>query len=430
MSVDYLKTQWGINMLKLRNRLDKFMLEFRNYYLIFIGLLLLFNGYIASLSGILYWTNNIAIIVSSLLLFREVKNIRKKTWDYLYLTKYYETDKLKFSDKYDDLGYKFIKKVEKEKKIAIYSKDINNRLLNSKLEYSLEKKEFVVPFEAQRIRAFVINDKKGICTNDKKIKLCSESFRCDKKIKLMYTDYFSSECTNEIASSKIGPKSNDSNEIVFEGPKLWVDDNIILDLKKSKCSNHIGISTIAITKDSCLLLIYQSKDSAQSSNKLVSSGSGSAEREDLIATTNNFSKFITDAMERELLQEIGFGNVKKEDRLKYIKKTKIIGFSRLLDRGGKPEFFGFTILNVLSKDCKPKGKEELFVSKIKKVDVKLKESKNFVDRLNRYLDNDVDISISLFLNIKFLIDFIENNEKDYKELVELLDFDLNKSLKK
>ncbi len=74
----------------------------------------------------------------------------------------------------------------------------------------------------------------------------------------------------------------------------------------------------------------------------------------------NFNEFITYGMARELAEESHISSADSKDKIKQISKlsktTYICGYIRLLDRGGKPDFFGLTLLE------QPKNKvEELFV---------------------------------------------------------------------
>ena len=76
------------------------------------------------------------------------------------------------------------------------------------------------------------------------------------------------------------------------------------------------------------------------SNKYVVSASGSVDYKDS-KSSKNLGEIIINAMNRELCEEC---NIQKNNIL----NTRIIGFGRLLDRGGKPEFFGITHLNMTS----------------------------------------------------------------------------------
>jgi len=420
-AIEYPKTQFYKKSLMIKDYCGRVKVGIVGPYVVFVILILAEYTYNTYLTEIyLSFANIIFFLISVCVLLINLYNIYKETYSYNFSTDEHNLDEVKLNDKEKGLGYDFIKKDEHGHRVAIYSKNINDRLIDKEFKYSLDNKKFVISDQSKRVKAFVINRKKGVCFNGCKIRLLSEDFVCEKKMRLMYTDYYDGECTNESAlvKIKVKDKDEDSENIVFTGSSLWTNNGIILEIENSFCSNYIGVSTLAITRDSRLILIQQSYKSAQFPDEMAPSGSGSAEKKDFV--DDNFSKSIINGMERELLEENGFRKVKRKDYSRYIKKTKIIGFSRVLSRGGKPEFFGFTILDIHSKECKLKGAETLLASDIIKTKVNL-NSKDFIDTLNKELDGERKSSVSLFLNIKFLINFIETHKEDYLERVRLLD---------
>lgn len=58
-----------------------------------------------------------------------------------------------------------------------------------------------------------------------------------------------------------------------------------------------------------------------------------------------FQQLITDTINRELSEENGFYSESIAPIADKV-KTKVIGLARLLDRGGKPDFFGITYIDV------------------------------------------------------------------------------------
>lgn len=69
----------------------------------------------------------------------------------------------------------------------------------------------------------------------------------------------------------------------------------------------------------------------------------------------SFGAFLSRAMERELMEESHLSQAQ-------IRKTVVCGYIRLLNRGGKPDFFGFTFLN-----CDQKETEKMFKNERKAI---------------------------------------------------------------
>lgn len=138
---------------------------------------------------------------------------------------------------------------------------------------------------------------------------------------------------------------------------MMSNNGTILDLNESICSNHIGISILAFTRDGKIIITTQTGDSAQSANLLAPSGSGSADFKDLGNKSITFHDFIINAMERELLEECGL-----DESMTGFVSSHVIGFARLLHRGGKPEFFGVSFINESSDFLKVTDKESMFIT--------------------------------------------------------------------
>ena len=100
--------------------------------------------------------------------------------------------------------------------------------------------------------------------------------------------------------------------------------------------NYIGASTIVITKDNCLIIGKQGDYSRANAGRYAPSGSGSVNYSDL-KLSNDFNSIIINAMEREFCEENNYSSNNKI-------KTIIIGYARLLERGGKPDFLESVIL--------------------------------------------------------------------------------------
>src|SRR5262245_10009866 len=107
-------------------------------------------------------------------------------------------------------------------------------------------------------------------------------------------------------------------------------------LSLEKASNHIGVSTIAVFDDFEIPLVVQSRRSLQSKSQIAPSGSGSADF-DLAKLSKGglFTALIASEMERELREELGLSSSIKC-------RSVVVGYCRIIDRAGKPEYFGIT----------------------------------------------------------------------------------------
>lgn len=111
-------------------------------------------------------------------------------------------------------------------------------------------------------------------------------------------------------------------------------------LEKSVMSDHIGISTLAVTTDGYVIILHQNDKALTSTDRLTPSGSGSVDFSDL-RPDSDFRETLKAAAERELREETNLPAGR-------IGHTEVIGFYRDLGRGGKPEFCCLTRLNASS----------------------------------------------------------------------------------
>lgn len=320
---------------------------------------------------------------------------------------------LQKSSKYDK--YKFINFHER---YAIYSSEVNQLLADKNLEYELKSEKFQMNQVARSTAPFVLRTafkSERILFNSAKVRLKSDlittGMLSGSKVLLQPTDYFSSICTNEMACKEVW--SRKTNTQIFDGLSFMSNNRILLDLSESKCSNHIGISTLAFTNDGKMVVTVQSAESAQSAELLAPSGSGSADLEDLKEESNTLQSFITSAMERELLEECGLIN-----NMDDLVRTHLIGFARLLNRGGKPEFFGVSFLNVPFDSLRITDKEAVFIANIMDIRVNRTKIPEFKSALNRFRrEHQGRSSFLLYLHLQFLIDYLELSPNSLLNLV-------------
>lgn len=181
-------------------------------------------------------------------------------------------------------------------------------------------------------------EKDKLIFNGKLLRMANDLYLDSKSVDVQSVRYFEGQCTNEIVYRKI--KSNCSLDSIFLGERLLKDsDNEVLDLENSLCANYIGASTLAITRDNYIVIGKQGNFSRANAGRYAPSGSGSVVYKD-IKGESSFNSVIIKAMEREFCEE---NNYVLEDCNKI--RTVIIGYVRLLERGGKPDFFGVSFLD-------------------------------------------------------------------------------------
>ena len=268
------------------------------------------------------------------------------------------------NDLYKEQGYKWYKY---KNEMYEMSDEVNNFLVksnfNKKLKFTVNKKMFKIPEASLRNLDYKIKeriDKNLIIFNGHLVRLGTDIVSDDNLvIKMQSTDYFSNMSTND----SIYETSKNYADINYnlDGYQFCIDGKInmdkekevkLLNLNTSYCANIIGISTLTITKDDKIIVLVQGNGEINTS-KLVPSGSGSAEFCN-IKKFNNFNDYIYHEMNREMLEEMQISkeNYKKLknkncDIRNYTAKTYLIGYCRLLERGGKPDFFGITELKDL-----------------------------------------------------------------------------------
>ncbi len=205
--------------------------------------------------------------------------------------------------------------------------------------------------DAGRNGALLVNEDK-LCLADE---LETQVVHCHR------AGYFDSLCTNNASMVSLveghrvsHPYTPDSTLFpVARGAQGYY----LQDLHEADLCNGIGVSTLAITADRRLVLGQQTRRNVQSPGMLICTASGSCDYADLDAAS--LRRTVVRAMERELDEEclargrhglpLPAGGLAAE--------TRIVGFFRWLQRGGKPEFVGLSRLRVDARVLAPDGFE-------------------------------------------------------------------------
>jgi hypothetical protein len=303
---------------------------------------------------------------------------------------------------------------------AMYDPRVNDALSTADVPVEYDPKPFRMP-EAVRtpaVRMFLLRTqfrRKVVLFDDPKVRLASDitaaSLQERRPVRLQRTSYFASLCTNEIARFDVLESTRDVP--VLHGLDLASSNGYLSDLSASGCSNHIGIGTLAFTRDGHLVITVQAASSAQSPSLLAPSGAGSADVRD-VRSGDTLAGFLARSMERELVEECG---IRLRD-LPEPMKTVPIGYARFLMRGGKPEFFGLTYIPVDSPALDIPRREKPFIADIRPERVNRDRLDELVETLKAYRHEKQDrLSLPLALHLEFLIGFVDRHPAMFVELI-------------
>lgn len=191
-------------------------------------------------------------------------------------------------------------------------------------------------------RWYEIQQKHGIFSNDKKICLASELYhKNDGRISWRITDgrYYNGFLTNFIYTQYIGG----THYKLY--PPMNMNTDPIKELGESDFSDHIGVSTILLTRDNYFYILRQAENTGYNANRFMPTGSGSVDFKDY-KKTDDLRQIIIRAAERELSEESSIKRLMGRDNFDGEVHTNVIGYYRDMERGGKPEFCCVSLINM------------------------------------------------------------------------------------
>lgn len=302
---------------------------------------------------------------------------------------------------------------------ASYSPKVNQAISKlASMPYVLDKKPWTLRGIGKELLPFALYraSTKGIVFDADKIRLNTDILlqdgRLPASLTLNKTTYFNGLSTNDQSFRKVYRRRESDLKShltpIYDGISLFLEAigegaqlTALTSLSGSRCSNHLGVSTMAITNDGVVIITGQSSRNLQSRRLLAPSGSGSMDWRDL-GKDSDLLVAIKRAAERELAEECG---IKPSMNLM---STSVIGFARMVHRGGKPDFFCITKINLNSGDLElsHEDMEKTFTAfnhsdqLYRKIDVtpgKVRESvKTFCEEYQN------QISLPLVLNLEFM----------------------------
>lgn len=200
-----------------------------------------------------------------------------------------------------------------------------------------------------------------------------------RDVELYTIGYYDALLTNEAFRSCIAGRPNNDKEGIPSSDTQRLDGSFplapgispprLLSLAAANVANHVGVTTLAITADGRPLLFRQGGHSAINQGCLVFAGSGSVDADDVAAAEDpgDIKSILRHAMARELQQEtllvldgaeLAESRKEEESRLlDYRSRTVLIGFFRWVNRCGKPEFVGITVVPQSYAELKENSRE-------------------------------------------------------------------------
>ncbi|KDA06692.1 hypothetical protein DC31_09645 [Microbacterium sp. CH12i] len=236
--------------------------------------------------------------------------------------------------------------------------DAVNRHLGSgaSIELSLTPEQYELP---ESVRPFVpgllrrLLYAKTIVHNGKLAGLRSEITPTSTSATLQRSRYLEAQSSDEIIDRLLWDIHD--VEPSTDGRRLVIDEEGALKpLHLTAATNYIGVSTLVVTSDNFVYFQRQGTGSNVNAGRWAPSGSGSVDFRDWKVVRRearrrgqqpNLTMLLAFAAEREFVEEFGLDGfaLPKCD-------TTIIGFVRLIERGGKPDFFAVTRMPMSRSD--------------------------------------------------------------------------------
>ncbi len=236
---------------------------------------------------------------------------------------------------------------------------------SKKISYTLNKRNYEIPDEVKDLVPAIMEkafSNSRLMYNSKLLRQASHVSPKGEKVLLQPAKYFAGQCSHEIAYKEF--VLPDEIGSVFSGKKLMCDSQKkMYDLDYSTSANFLGASTIVFTKDKRIIIGKQAQYSAANKGRFAPSGSGSVDYADIKKAkkyfkkknddrnhTLSFNEILEFAMVREFCEECNYDLKKTMETM----KTRIIGYARLIERGGKPDYFG---VSNIAEDSEVIGKK-------------------------------------------------------------------------
>ncbi|MFG0293849.1 MAG: hypothetical protein ACF8MJ_11960 [Phycisphaerales bacterium JB050] len=212
----------------------------------------------------------------------------------------------------------------------------------------MDMKDFLATHSLQQARMF----------NQKKCALASTLYPGMGRVLIGKTTYFSSILTNE-ACTRLMRRGEIGN---FDFRKIFPwsrEDLSLLSIETSGMSNHVGVSGLALSRDRYPVVWIQNQNAQHNINELMPTGSGSLDWSDVRSCGScDIFDIFRFGIAREMREEgsLNLGSFSRSVA-DIAEKTLLIGYYRWTRRGGKPEFYGISYIDLPYKDFFPEIEE-------------------------------------------------------------------------
>jgi hypothetical protein len=209
------------------------------------------------------------------------------------------------------------------------------------------------------------------------------------------THYFDTLMTNDAVKTLL--KSRNNGSVVFNGREHCFPQQEVPECSQSRCANQIGTSTTAITSDGYLVIVGQSEWNNFSKRLWAPAGSGSADWTDA-QQYEDLQGFVKFAAQRELVEECGLSN-------RDVDSLKIMGYGRLIHRGGLPQFFCLAMLNCTFQEVKISRPERPLIDFHKQVYLRSRQldRQSVAAAIDRLGEDEDKFSSQLYWSLHFLL---------------------------
>ena len=168
------------------------------------------------------------------------------------------------------------------------------------------------------------------------VRLCTDLDPSGGTVHLQRTGYFDVLTSDYLAGYQW--RGRDLRAVADVSRSIVDREGRLVSLADSDLVHEIGVSTLAMTSDGWMILVVQGGSARSSPGLLAPTGSGTMEPIDLHGRFRLVDA-VAAGMERELREENGLHT----DVMRAIRiETEVLGFGRWLEKGAKPEFFGFS----------------------------------------------------------------------------------------
>ena len=245
------------------------------------------------------------------------------------------------------------------------------------------------------------------------------------------TTYYDGIVTNETAGNELVTqgftgRAFSNTEEIYNFSNLAFKNDELISLENSVASNHIGGSTIAISNDACILYQTQGRQNEIGALKKFPSGSGSFNwyAEDFRGKLPTLRDLVVANLERELREEMSVPG----DR-EYRCLTYLTGYGRLLNRNGKPEFFGLTLVTKAHDEFRIRPAELGFIHKFHTLKLDSLDRSIVLQKLStlyRDMLADSNAGLGIVTVLRCAIAFLQSQSdedfitKGFKELLHVL----------